>query len=203
MGHDPLLRRTRLPAPANLPGRRSAGPRLRPPHRPPGGALVPQGWRAHRDPAAAALPGSRLVPGPSSEGAKAARRRAKGPLLHLHHQAPSDRRRNDGHPRRRSAGRPARLLLDTGRRNLEGCAAGRRHRLRDRRGRLGMVALEAGSLPRLRPDPDKREGLPHRLRRPASGHRHPAPRASVPGSCWARSPPPTATTTTPPEPASR
>ena len=28
-------------------------------------------------------------------------------------------------------------------------------------------------------------------------------RASVPGSCWARSPPPTATTTTPPEPASR
>ena len=106
MGHDPLLRRTRLPAPTNLPGRRSAGPRLRPPHRPPGGALVPQGWRAHRGPAAAALPGSRLVPGPSGEGAEAARRRAKGPLLHLHHQAPPDRRRNDGHPRRGSPGGP-------------------------------------------------------------------------------------------------
>ena len=38
-----------------------------------------------------------------------------------------------------------------------------------------MVALEADSLPRLRPDPDKGEGLPHRLRRPASGHRLPAP----------------------------
>ena len=38
-----------------------------------------------------------------------------------------------------------------------------------------LAPLEEGPLPRLRPHPDKGEGLPHRLRRRATGHRRPAP----------------------------
>ena len=206
MGHDPRLRRPRLRAPARLSRRRPAGPRLRPPHRPHRRSVGPQGGGAHRCPAAAALPGTRLVAGPSGEGAEAARRGAKGPLLHLHHQALSDRRRDDGHPRRGSPGGPARLLLDAVRRDLEGDSAGSGVPARSSRGGLGLVALEAGSLPRLLPDIDQGEGLPHRLRRPAPGHRHPAHErlrgARTKAACPPSSPP-TATTTTLPKPASR
>ena len=38
--------------------------------------------------------------------------------------------------------------------------------------RLGVVALEEGQKPRRGPHPDRGEGLPHRLRRRASGHGH-------------------------------
>ena len=67
-GADPPLRRAGIPAAAHLPGRRPAGPRLRSPaggHRLP---VRPAPRRAGPGPAAAALFGSRLVPGPPAEG---------------------------------------------------------------------------------------------------------------------------------------
>ena len=57
---------------------------------------------------------------------------------------------------------------------LKGVAPGFGHRLRPHRGGLGLVALEAGPQPGLRPAADQGEGGAHRLRCRAPGHRRPA-----------------------------
>ena len=68
LGPDAAARRPGVRPPAHLPGRRPAGPRLRPPDRPDGRPLRAGGGGAGPVPPAAALPGSRLVPGPPGPG---------------------------------------------------------------------------------------------------------------------------------------
>ena len=161
-------------APAHLPGRRPAGPRLRPPagrHRLP---VRPAPGGTGPGPPAAALPGSRLVPGPPAEGFQEPRPAAARPVLHLPDQAPAAGRRHHGRPGRRSAGRPQGLPLGAGRGVSQGVAPGFGRRHRPHRGGLGLVALEAVPQPGLRPAADQGEGGPHRLRRRAPGHRRAA-----------------------------
>ena len=174
--HDPAGRRPRVRPPAHLPGRRPARPRLRPPHRPHGRAVEPERGGARGGAAAAALPGTRLVGGPSRKGPQAARRGAAGPLLHLPDQAPSDRRRDDGRPGRGGPGRRQGLPVGAGGGDLEGRTAGRGRRPGPGRRRLGLAPLEEGPKARPRPAPHQGEGLPHRLRRRASGDGGPARR---------------------------
>ena len=113
--HDAAGRRPRLRAPAHLPGRRPARPRLGPPHRPPGRSDGPAPRRARRGAAAAALPGSRLVRGPHGEGPQASGHGAEGTRLHLPDQAPPDGRHHDGGPWGGGAGRPQGLPVGAGR----------------------------------------------------------------------------------------
>ena len=172
--------RPRVRAPQNLQGRRPARPRLRPPHSPHGRPLRAGGQGAGGGPADAALPGTRLVAGPHGQGPQAARHGAEGARLHIPDQAPADGRRDNGRTRPGGAGRPQGLPVGAGRRDMEGGAAGRRRGHRTGGGRLRMAPLEEGPEPRRRPHPDTGKGLPHRLRRRASGHgdtarRHPAP----------------------------
>ena len=176
MGHDPAGRRPRVRPPAHLPGRRPARPRLRPPHRPHGRPVQPEPGGARGGAAAAALPGTRLVGGPPGQGPQAARRGAAGPLLHLPDQAPADGRHHDGRPGHSGPGRRQGLPVGAGGGDLEGRPAGRGHRPRPDRRRLGLAPLEEGPLPRPRPAPHPGKGLPHRLRRRASGDGGPARR---------------------------
>ena len=102
------------------------------------------------------------------------------PLLHLPDQAPPDGRHHDGGPWGGGAGRPQGLPVGAGRGGVESRAAGRGRIPGAGCGGLGLVSLEEGPLPRVRPPPDKGEGLPRRLRRRDPGHRrhapgHPAP----------------------------
>ena len=104
-------------------------------------------------------------------------------------------------------GRPQGLPVGAGRRVSQGVAPGFGFSaLRPHRRGLGLVALEAGPQPGLRPVADQGEGLPHRLRRRAPGRRRAARasggRTAGQGACWSRWPPPTATTTTPLGPGS-
>ena len=122
--HNAQGRRPRVRAPAHLPGRRPPRPRLRPPHRPHGRAVQPGRGGAHRGAADAALHGTRLVGVPPGEGPQAARGGAARPLLHLSDQAPTDGRRDDGRPGRGGPGRPPRLPVGAGGRDLEGRAHG-------------------------------------------------------------------------------
>ena len=176
MEHDPGRRRPRLPSPPHLPGRRPAGPRLRPAHRPSRGLVYFARQGAHRGPDPAPLPGTRLVGGPHGQSRQEPCHRTQGRLIHLSDQAPPDRRRPHDRPGPGGPQRLPGLLLGTGRGDVEGRTPGRWRGLGDGRGGLGMVALEEGPLPRPRPATDKGEGLPHRLWRGASGHRHPAQR---------------------------
>ncbi len=173
MGHDAAGRRPRVRPAQGLPGRRPARPRLRPPHRHPGRVLQPERRRAHRGAAAAALPGTRVVAGPSGEDPQAARGRPPGPRLHLSDQAPPDRRRDDGRAGRGGPCRAAGLPVGAGGGDLEGRGHGHRRRRRsDRRG-LVVAPLEEGQEARLRPSDHQGEGLPHRLRGGDTGDGHP------------------------------
>ena len=130
---------------------------------------------AGRGAADAAFPGTRVVAGPPGEGPQAARGGPAGPRLHLPDQASPVGRRDDGRPGRRGIGRRERLPVGAGRGGVEGRGDGRRalpppwppggwlwHR------------LKKGRKARLRPAPHQGEGLPHRLRRRASGDGVPA-----------------------------
>ena len=123
--HDAAGRRPRLRAPAHLPGRRPARPRLGPPHRPPGRSDGPAPRRARRGAAAAALPRSRLVRGPHGEGPQASGHGAEGTRLHLPDQAPPDGRHHAGGPWGGGAGRGQGLPVGAGRGGVESRAAGR------------------------------------------------------------------------------
>ena len=194
MEHDAAGRRPRVRAPAGLQGRRPARPRLGPPHRPAWRSDRPAPRRARRGQVAAALPGIRLVPGPHGEGPQAAGHGAARALLHLPDQAPPDRRHHDGRPGSGGAGRAQGLPVGAGGRDVEGRPLGRGRRRGDRPGGLGLAPMEEGPLPRLRPPPGEGEGLPHRLRRRATGRRHRAPddaastRWRAPGSGGCRLP---------------
>ena len=75
---------------------------------------------------------------------------------------------------RAGRGRPRRapgLPLGAGRRDSQGVSPGSRFPAGPHRGRLGLVALEAGPQPGLRPAADQGEGGPHRLRCRLGGHR--------------------------------
>ena len=170
MEHDPAGRRPRVRPAEHLQGRRPARPRLRPPHRPHGRALGPGGRRARGGAAASALPRTRLVAAPSRKGPQEARHGAERARLHLPDQAAADGRRDDGRPRHRRAGRAEGLPLGAGRRDMEGGAPGDGNGPGAARRRLGVVAVEEGPQARRGPHPDTGEGLPHRLRRRASGH---------------------------------
>ena len=82
------------------------------------------------------------------------------PLLHLPDRAPAAGRRDHGRPGRRGAGRPQGLPVGAGRRVLQGVAPGRWFGAWAHRGGLGLVALEAGSQPGLRPAAGAGEGSP-------------------------------------------
>ena len=157
-----------------FPRRRPAGPGLRPPHRPDGRPLGAGGGGTGAVPPAAALPGPRLVPVPPGPRPQAGRTGEPRALLHLPDQAPATGRRHHGRPGGGGAGRPQGLPVGAGRRIPQGVASGRRFRPRSHRGGLGLVALEAGPQPGLRPIAGAGEGLPHRLRRRAPGHRRAA-----------------------------
>ena len=86
-------------------------------------------------------------------------------LLHLPDQAPPAGRGDPGRPGRRGAGGPQGLPVGAGRGDMEGRASWRGHGPGAGRGRLGLVALEAGPQPGIRPPADQGEGGPHRLRR--------------------------------------
>ncbi len=199
MGHDPAGRRPRVRPAQGLPGRRPPRPRLRPPHRHPGRVLQPRREGAHRGAADAALDGTRLVAGPHGEGPQASRGGPSGPLLHLPDPAAPDRRRDDGRAGRGGIGRPERLPVGAGGRDVEGSAHGHRRRGGPDRRRLAVAPLEEGQEARLRPSDHQGEGLPHRLRRRATAGGRPArnvrPEAGAgagkdaPGACGRRLPP--------------
>ena len=136
-------------------------------------------------PAAAALHGAGVVPGPPAETpAPTAARRRPVRQQHPGHPGPDQRqgRRDPGRARRGRPGGAAGLPVVPGRRATEGVAAGRGHGPGAGRRRLGLVALEAGPQPGLRPAADPGEDLPHRLRRRSPGDGHPARgRRSRPG----------------------
>ena len=146
--YHPPGRRTGVRPPENLPGRRPARSRLRPPHRPHGRALCPLRGRARRGPFDAALPRPRLVPGPHGQGPQAARHGAAGARLHVPDQAPADGRHHDGRPRPGRACGPEGLPVGAGRRDMEGGAPGGGHGPGAGRRRLGMAPLEEGPQPR-------------------------------------------------------
>ena len=171
----PAGRRTGVRAPAHLPGRRPARPRLRPLHRPDGRSLSPLRGRAGGDPAAAALPRPRLVAGPSREGTQEAWHGAEGSRIHLSDQAPADGRHNDGRAGHRRSRGPEGLPVGAGRGDMEGRPHGDGRGHGTGRRRLGMVPLEKGTQPRRRPAAHQGEGLPHRLRGRSAGHGDPAP----------------------------
>ena len=125
------------------------------------------------DAAAAALPRPRLVAAPHGEGPQAARHGAARAVLHLPDQAVADGRRDDGRARHRRAGGPQGLPVGAGRRDMEGGAPWRRNGPGAGRRRLGMVAVEEGPQARGRPSAHQGEGLPHSLRRRATGRRRP------------------------------
>ena len=124
VGDDPAGRRPGVRAPANIPGRRPAGPRLRSPHRPDGGALGPLPGGAGGGAAAAALPGTRLVPATPGPRPQGGRPREPRTLLHLPDQAAATGRRDHGRAGRRGSGGPPGLPVDTGRGVPQGVAAG-------------------------------------------------------------------------------
>ena len=144
VGHDPQSRRPRVRPAQGLPGRRPPRPRLRPPHRPHGRVLQPRREGAHRGAADAALDGTRLVAGPHGEGPQASRGGQAGPLLHLPDPAAPDGRRDDGRAGRGGIGRPERLPVGAGGRDVEGSAHGHRHRGGPDRRRLAVAPLEEG-----------------------------------------------------------
>ena len=96
------------------------------------------------------------------------------PLLHLPDQTPPVGRGHHGRPGRGGAHRAAGLPVGAGRGISQGVFAGRRFHPGAYRGGLGLVALEAGPQPGLRPPADQGEGGPHRLRRRATGNRRAA-----------------------------
>ena len=203
---DPAGRRPRVPPSAHLPRRRPARPRLRPPHRPHGRALCPLRGGARGGAAAAALPGSRLVPGPPGQGPQAARHGAEGTRLHVPDQAPADGRHHDGRPRPGRSRRPQGLPVGAGRRDMEGGAPGDRRGPGAGRRRLGMAPLEEGPQARRGPAPDHGRRSPASPSTPSSRSSPSCPPGrgrSAPGSFSGGSPPPTATSTTPQAPASR
>ena len=81
---------------------------------------------------------------------------------------------DDGRARPGGAGRAEGLPVGAGRGDMEGRAPGDGHGPGAGRGRLGLVAVEEGQKPRPRPAPHTGEGVPHRLRRRATGDRRPA-----------------------------
>ena len=122
--HGPAAQGAGVPAPAHLPGRRPAGPGLRPPdlrHRLP---VRPGGRGAGGQPDQARVPRSRLVqPAPGEDQPQASVRPQYVPIHDTGPDRPHQRRDADGPGVAGPAGAEG-LLLDTERGDLEGRPAG-------------------------------------------------------------------------------
>ena len=115
---------------------------------------------------------SQVPPGPRPQ---AGRPRQPGAVLHLPDQAPATGRGDHGRAGRGALAAFRGYLWVQDGEILKASLLGRAPSSAGG-GRLGLVALEEGPQPGLRPAADPGEGLPHRLRRRNPGHRLPARR---------------------------
>ena len=199
---DPEDQRPRVRSAAHLRRRRSPRPRLRPHPRPDRRAVRPRGGRARRDPAAAAFPRPRLVPGPPGDGQPQGCGGAPAVLPRPTRRSAADGRQGHGRSRRRGRSPPSR--------RTSGCRRARAGRPRSwppgsqrpsppeagRGGASGRPAApttlcSSGRRSRASPSP------PRFRPSPSCPARSRARGAAAPRICWNSSPPPTATTTTP------